>query len=346
MVSVGLSCWNDISHGCQVSGPAVRTVLYNFRMNQGGGLACCAVCSQKTYRRCARCLIVYYCNTEHQRQDWKRHKSECAPKISKHTNTSGDSTVIKEAAQKEKQEKFGIITNSNHDVTRESINATSRQKKSKPKKNYKEGSVDAISKHTAVLKEKDQPSVNSSECNESSVTNTGSNTDGAITYEGSSENEILNETAQQLNTVDFYAAGVGAAPAQAVNKGAVKMPVLPERPARPREYPEASLQGSAAPFSHSANSYHMDPTDPCYQVCQRVISDMTEYGVCVLDNFLGKERGHSVLSEVLDMYKTGIFRVSLQNYALNLYLLNRLNLFLLSSFSLKVSSGAIHFVVT
>ncbi|XP_041969376.1 prolyl hydroxylase EGLN3 isoform X2 [Aricia agestis] len=75
-----------------------------------------------------------------------------------------------------------------------------------------------------------------------------------------------------------------------------------------KEYPEDSVKGSAAPFSNMLNSYYMDPTDPCYEICQRVIRDMTQYGVCVLNNFLGRERGLLVLNEVLQMYRSGIFK--------------------------------------
>lgn len=43
------------------------------------------------------------------------------------------------------------------------------------------------------------------------------------------------------------------------------------------------------------------------EVCQNVIQDMDSYGVCVVDNFLGKERGMEVLREVKDMYSRGMF---------------------------------------
>lgn len=37
----------------------------------------CAVCDDaKDLRRCVRCMAVVYCGSEHQRQDWQRHKSE------------------------------------------------------------------------------------------------------------------------------------------------------------------------------------------------------------------------------------------------------------------------------
>lgn len=44
------------------------------------------------------------------------------------------------------------------------------------------------------------------------------------------------------------------------------------------------------------------------EACRNLIRDMNEYGVCVLDNFLGQERGLRVLQEVTGMYSSGVFR--------------------------------------
>uniref|UniRef100_A0A182P0A3 Uncharacterized protein n=2 Tax=Pyretophorus TaxID=44537 RepID=A0A182P0A3_9DIPT len=44
------------------------------------------------------------------------------------------------------------------------------------------------------------------------------------------------------------------------------------------------------------------------EACYSLIRDMNEYGVCVLDNFLGQERGLQVLDEVTGMYSSGVFR--------------------------------------
>uniref|UniRef100_A0A182MNS7 hypoxia-inducible factor-proline dioxygenase n=1 Tax=Anopheles culicifacies TaxID=139723 RepID=A0A182MNS7_9DIPT len=44
------------------------------------------------------------------------------------------------------------------------------------------------------------------------------------------------------------------------------------------------------------------------EACHSLIRDMNEYGVCVLDNFLGQERGLQVLDEVTGMYSSGVFR--------------------------------------
>lgn len=44
------------------------------------------------------------------------------------------------------------------------------------------------------------------------------------------------------------------------------------------------------------------------EMCHTLIRDLNKYGVCVLDEFLGEERGQQVLSEVVTMYSAGKFR--------------------------------------
>ena len=50
-----------------------------------GGAGCagsgfsCAVCGAANAAVCARCRLVGYCGVEHQRKDWKAHKSVCRP---------------------------------------------------------------------------------------------------------------------------------------------------------------------------------------------------------------------------------------------------------------------------
>ncbi|XP_026496822.1 egl nine homolog 1 [Vanessa tameamea] len=288
-------------------------------MNQEGVLACCAVCNQQTHRRCGRCLNIYYCNTEHQRQDWKRHKSECAPKLQK--QSLQNDKAIKPSSHKDKElkvdekKRININTSVDNNNKEETIlvgNEVRRLKKSKKKTFKKEGSdiasdnintsqsVEIITHNKANLK--DNSVISSVVYSNKNIVKVS-----AITHEGSSEQEILSEKAQQLGTVDFSTASTSNV-LKEVNKTDVKMPAIPsEQPPRMREYPEASLRGSGAPFNNMMNSYYMDPSDPNYEICQRVIRDMTQYGVCVLNNFLGKERGLLVLNEVLEMYRSGIF---------------------------------------
>ncbi|XP_055696365.1 prolyl hydroxylase EGLN3 [Lutzomyia longipalpis] len=43
-------------------------------------------------------------------------------------------------------------------------------------------------------------------------------------------------------------------------------------------------------------------------LCMNLIRDMNAYGVCVMDKFLGDERGNKVRDEVINMYSAGLFK--------------------------------------
>lgn len=304
-------------------------------MNQEGVLACCAVCNQKTHRRCGRCLNIYYCNTEHQRLDWKRHKSECGPKLPKKGPKSDK--LNERSPQNEVRVKNGLEEYHSDageegpvkDIPEEGSASDTRRLKKSKKKNIKEvgkecdaASVSKQNSQTSVANISRSESVASepTEHNESSVissvvyTNKDLTRGSAITYEGSSEQEILSESAQLLSTVDFTTPSSSNV-LKMVNRTDISVPVVPpygtEHGRKIKEYPEGSVKGSAAPFGHMPNSYVVDPSDPWYELCQLLIRDMTQYGVCVLDNFLGKERGLMVLKEVIEMHRSGIFRVSI-----------------------------------
>lgn len=283
-------------------------------MNQEGVLACCAVCNQQTHRRCGRCLNIYYCNTEHQRQDWRRHKTECAPKLQSSQKDEGIHTFSHKDRESSIEDRKELKSSTSDDskYIKEILKEDSevrRLKKSK-KKTVKKESSDIINKNKSLIVE--NSTVDKTNVKDKSVISSVvySNKDivkiSAITHEGSSEQEILSENAQQLSGVDFSGASTSNV-LKEKSKTDVKMPAIPSvQPARMKEYPEATLKSNGASFS----SYYMDPSDPNYLICQRVIKDMTQYGVCVLNNFLGKERGLLVLNEVLEMYRSGIFTVS------------------------------------
>lgn len=50
------------------------------------------------------------------------------------------------------------------------------------------------------------------------------------------------------------------------------------------------------------------------EMCSHLIRDLNEYGVCVLDNFIGEIKGLNVLDEVKSMYSAGLFKVRAQKF--------------------------------
>ncbi|XP_058061438.1 egl nine homolog 1 [Anopheles bellator] len=63
---------------------------------------------------------------------------------------------------------------------------------------------------------------------------------------------------------------------------------------------------SSASEGNESDGFELD--SDLNEACHSLIRDMNEYGVCVLDNFLGQERGLQVLKEVTGMYSSGVFR--------------------------------------
>lgn len=72
------------------------------------------------------------------------------------------------------------------------------------------------------------------------------------------------------------------------------------------------------------------------ELCRNIISDMNQYGLSVVDDFLGMEKGMQVVNEVHNMYAAGVFKV-LQMH-ISLFIINILIQILLS-LSLFIKDG-------
>lgn len=130
----------------------------------------------------------------------------------------------------------------------------------------------------------------------------------AIPCEGSSENEILSSRAENLSpNLDYEIREEKSSTERALKSAKSAMPISGENIVHPRkssvkDFPEICLDGRAPPF------LHRNQKDMMEEMCRNVIRDMDAYGVCLLDNFLGEQRGKLVLAEVLDMYTKGVFK--------------------------------------
>ncbi|KAF4516852.1 hypothetical protein B566_EDAN006247 [Ephemera danica] len=69
--------------------------------------------------------------------------------------------------------------------------------------------------------------------------------------------------------------------------------------------PDLELNTDSPPFLHRKDTEQNWIID---EICKTVIKDMDSYGVCVLDNFLGPDKGQAVFHEVLGMYDKGVFK--------------------------------------
>lgn len=230
--------------------------------------------------RCSRCRSAYYCSKEHQTQDWKKHRLQCGDK------------------SKPKPEKESTTVNT-------------------PVVGKKSSTVSAVHSDTSLRKQVHSSRTESVQ----SIKNVDRNT-SPITFEGSSENEIINARTEVLNPViDFLQSGV--------NNPTVSENLVTETHNQMSSYRDVMLQdqfilqgkhppelkdfseirldngGGIPPFLHRNDGVERDIIE---EISRNVIKDMDAYGVCVVDDFLGLERGMAVLNEVIGMYQTGVFK--------------------------------------
>lgn len=131
------------------------------------------------------------------------------------------------------------------------------------------------------------------------------NPDGELMpSKGSSEMEILSSETERLSPSSSTFDKTSTK--KAMKSARTAMPITGENIVHPtstgvKDFPETSLKQSTAFIVHS-NQRRID------DICKNVIQDMDEYGVCLVDNFLGEDCGKLVLSEVLDMYSKGLFK--------------------------------------
>ncbi|XP_046401472.1 egl nine homolog 1 [Ischnura elegans] len=219
--------------------------------------------------RCSRCRTVYYCSKEHQKQHWKKHKPVC-----------GKTRVDKSDAEN---------SSTQPDSTLDSVTKLRDRDNSK------------VEKIDRKIKEKKSES----EDWKSTV----------ITFEGSAESEILNAGTERLSpNLDFGDQDGNLASENSgedsnnsskmpLNETSVSELVLPNNGVG---FADSNL-ACKCPLPPFLHKNHREKQWIIEEICRNVIRDMDEYGVCVVDNFMGPQTGREVLKEVTGMYSKGVF---------------------------------------
>jgi hypoxia-inducible factor (prolyl hydroxylase) len=250
-------------------------------MNTADCRVACQVCGlTEGVLVCSRCKCVYYCSKAHQALHFKKHKTFCIKnRVDKKCEVQNNPSINTVVSVIEPENYKGIVAK--------------RTRNGERKLNVND-SVDTCAKVDR--------------CEGAVAGNTS-----PITYEGSSESEILNAVTEILSpTLDFITSSSNDS--SDINSIAA----LNDMPSQEREtaaapltanglgaFPEIRLLDVDArpPFLH-----RQDRDKELEEVCWNVIRDMDTYGVCVVDNFLGPEMGMAVLDEVKNMYSKGVFK--------------------------------------
>ncbi|XP_034238283.1 egl nine homolog 1 isoform X1 [Thrips palmi] len=233
--------------------------------------ACCDFCgAANNLLRCARCKLVYYCSKDHQLKHWKKHKVVCKEHIAddRLDKDISSSDPTSCAASQSVGSESGALVKSKQTVTSDAETLKWAQE-------------------------------------------WGAQGASTITYEGSSESEILNARTETLSPALEYS--------DADLDMSLQKPTLypPGHGFGLKDFSEISLAGDRPfpPFLHrSKRDEEGIIEEPCGEqevideMCRIVIRDMDQFGVCVVDNFLGYKRGMSVLQEVTGMYTKGVFK--------------------------------------
>jgi len=110
-----------------------------------------------------------------------------------------------------------------------------------------------------------------------------------LPFEGSSELEILNAVAEVLSP-DFL---------DSLDKEFTPESLLQEMP-----YLDGPVKVTEVDTLHRNMREQQGIID---DISKTLIKDMNAYGICVVDNFLGLDKGGDVLHEVLNMHDKGVF---------------------------------------
>ncbi|XP_076226247.1 HIF prolyl hydroxylase isoform X2 [Nomia melanderi] len=299
-----------------MSGPTVSRAQTPGGDVQIGATVICVVCNRTDkLLKCSRCKAVFYCTKEHQRRDWKRHKEFCAThsvrSILPHTISTASKNFVSESDKTksplENNQKANTPAISN--LSEKPVSETTQGSNAAPEVYPNAKHLGGTTKHTEEVKvsldhkEGQNPKRKSNSTKAKGTRN--NRADGwtsPITYEGSSEDTILGARAELLNPVLENSRILDH-----LQDNELDMPTQHHNGMK--NFPEVHLareEELLPPFLHknrnNLEEFHLN------EICRNVIKDMDEYGVCVVDNFLGAEKGLAVLNEVLNMYSAGLFK--------------------------------------
>lgn len=124
-----------------------------------------------------------------------------------------------------------------------------------------------------------------------------------IPDEGSSESEILSSLGEHLGSPNNNYQASQLEASLVLPDSTSTMPISGENLVQQEQntyknYPEITL----------SSMFNLNQDEYLEEMCRNVIQDLTDYGLCVVDNFLGAEKGKRVLAEVLRIQNQGLLR--------------------------------------
>ncbi|KAK3093901.1 hypothetical protein FSP39_021615 [Pinctada imbricata] len=226
---------------------------------------------------CGGCRSTWYCSKEHQRYDWKYHKKNCKT-IKLKREMQSPSCCSSHAASDDNQNEAKCVRDNNSVLTQV-------EKESK-----------AMTRDHSQINVNNQIGSNSLECEGTTSQSDDNKQDshGGLqsqsqamkTEQGSSESYILESNEAELEAPDYHSVTY-------TNRTGVEEE-------EDKDMGPLSTQDTRKTF--------FDVLKARNEVLGNyVVECLNQYGICVIDNFLGEGKGSSILSEVKALHSKDVF---------------------------------------
>lgn len=255
--------------------------------------------------RCARCRRAVYCSKEHQREHWKAHRLLC---VTENKTEQGEVNFVAlgQSTIEDQVKLFQdvAILNNGKDPTQlllcdiqgdivaacsisTASDATSR---SSLTSGLSQPDGDSVSKNRNTSDKQENPEGVAEDLLVDSKSTPSLK---------SSHNKNLEETVVEMGSVTL----------------ASECSLKPETRWQSSLENISTKQPTIPPFLHrsfnrdisSKEQLQRSSMEWMTQICQYVVRDLEKYGICVVDNFMGKERAESINHSVSSLYRSGIF---------------------------------------
>lgn len=251
--------------------------------------------------RCVRCRAAVYCSKEHQRQDWKVHKLVCASAVSKEkANDIVNSDDKKKSSTIESGENWSIVSklnvNCDENSSTKKLSLCDVAACSMP---VASGTSQCISLKKEINQEKE--SELNQICSSSSQQYSIEDPKDIL---GKPENPYPKN--KNLEKTIFDMGSVTLEP---------ECSLTPETQWQSPHENSSHQQSENPPFLHRSSNINLSCKEQLQgisvewmsQICQYVVRDLEKYGICVVDNFMGKDRAEAIYRSVVSMYSSGVF---------------------------------------
>lgn len=254
---------------------------------------------------CAKCKQVAYCSREHQRQDWKFHKDFCKKNTSASPATdtakSNDSSKLMPTHMVDVTKQLGGLSIDSQDEVSEVTSGNERVE------------IDDTSLQLQQTRQRDQTSpmrtlfVNNGDSETCTIGSEESTNISTSRREKNQnlENITVNNLKRPLDEKSYTSSNISNSDlkSQNIESGSSEKFIL--------ESEENSLQApdykaKEAESQASSNMPYLTVVESRNKaLSEYVCKCLNAYGVCVIDNFLGNDKGTDILDEVHDMYDGG-----------------------------------------